>query len=160
MVGILATLASYSVSLCLSHVCVYVCVKSLQSYLTLCNPMDCSAGLLCLGKNTGVGGHALPRGSFLTRGSAWHLPWLRCCRQILQRWAIRETLSMYGCCLVSRSCPTLCDRMVGSTPGFPVLHHLSYSNSRPLSRWCHPTILSSVIPFSFCSNLSQHQGLF
>ena len=30
------------------------------------------------------------------------------------------------------------------------------SNSCPLSRWCHPTILSSVIPF----NLSQHQGLF
>ena len=23
-----------------------------------------------------------------------------------------------------------------------------YSNSRPLSQWCHPTILSSVIPFS------------
>ena len=23
-----------------------------------------------------------------------------------------------------------------------------YSNSRPLSRWCHPTIWSSVIPFS------------
>ena len=23
-----------------------------------------------------------------------------------------------------------------------------YSNSRPLSRWCHPTISSSVIPFS------------
>ena len=26
----------------------------------------------------------------------------------------------------------------------------SYSNSYPLSRWCHPTILSSVIPFSSC----------
>jgi len=25
-----------------------------------------------------------------------------------------------------------------------------YSNSRPLSRWCHPTISSSVIPFSSC----------
>ena len=25
-----------------------------------------------------------------------------------------------------------------------------YSNSCPLSRWCHPTISSSVIPFSFC----------
>ena len=25
-----------------------------------------------------------------------------------------------------------------------------YSNSCPLSRWCHPTILSSVIPFSSC----------
>ena len=24
------------------------------------------------------------------------------------------------------------------------------SNSHPLSRWCHPTISSSVIPFSFC----------
>ena len=25
-----------------------------------------------------------------------------------------------------------------------------YSNSYPLSRWCHPTILSSVIPFPSC----------
>ena len=25
-----------------------------------------------------------------------------------------------------------------------------YPNPCPLSRWCHPTILSSVIPFSFC----------
>ena len=25
-----------------------------------------------------------------------------------------------------------------------------YSNSRPLSQWCHPTILPSVIPFSSC----------
>ena len=24
------------------------------------------------------------------------------------------------------------------------------SNSYPLSRWCHPTISSSVVPFSFC----------
>ena len=30
-----------------------------------------------------------------------------------------------------------------------------------LSSWrCHPTIPSSVIPFSSCLNLSQHQGLF
>ena len=35
-----------------------------------------------------------------------------------------------------------------------------YSHSRPLSRWCHPTISSSVIPFSSCPNPSQHQGLF
>ena len=31
------------------------------------------------------------------------------------------------------------------------------SNSCPLSRWCHPTISSSVVPFSFCFNLSQHR---
>ena len=28
------------------------------------------------------------------------------------------------------------------------LQHRAYSNSCPLSRWCHPTISSSVIPFS------------
>ena len=36
----------------------------------------------------------------------------------------------------------------------------AYSNSCPLSWWCHPTISSSVVPFSSCLNLSQHQGLF
>ena len=35
-----------------------------------------------------------------------------------------------------------------------------YSNSCPLSWWCHPAISFSVIPFSFCPNLFQHQGLF
>ena len=34
-----------------------------------------------------------------------------------------------------------------------------YSNSCPLSRWCHPTTSSSVIPLS-SFNLSQYQGLF
>ena len=34
-----------------------------------------------------------------------------------------------------------------------------YSNSCPLGRWCHPTISSSVVPFSSL-NLSQPQGLF
>ena len=33
-----------------------------------------------------------------------------------------------------------------STPGLPVHHQVP--NSRPLSWWCHPTISSSVIPFS------------
>ena len=35
-----------------------------------------------------------------------------------------------------------------------------YSNSYPSSRWCHPTILSSVVPFPPAFNLSQYQGLF
>ena len=34
-----------------------------------------------------------------------------------------------------------------------------YSNSCPLSQWCHPTTSSSVIPLS-SFNLSQYQGLF
>ena len=34
-----------------------------------------------------------------------------------------------------------------------------YSNSCPLSQWCHLTILSCFIPFSSCLQSSQHQGL-
>ena len=35
-----------------------------------------------------------------------------------------------------------------------------YSNSYPLSRWCHPTISSSVIPFSFCLQSFPASGSF
>ena len=35
-----------------------------------------------------------------------------------------------------------------------------YSNSCPLSQWCHPTISSSVVPFSFCLQSLKHQDLF
>ena len=34
------------------------------------------------------------------------------------------------------------------------------SNSRPLSQWCHPTILSSVVPFSFCLQSFPVSGSF
>ena len=34
------------------------------------------------------------------------------------------------------------------------------SNSCPLSRWCHPTIFSSVIPFSFCLLYFPASGFF
>ena len=33
-------------------------------------------------------------------------------------------------------------------------------NSRPLSRWCHPTISSSVIPFSYCLQSCPALGAF
>ena len=32
-----------------------------------------------------------------------------------------------------------------------------HSNSCPSSRWCHPAVSSSVVPFSSCPNPSQHQ---
>ena len=35
-----------------------------------------------------------------------------------------------------------------------------YPNSCPLSRWCHPNISSSVIPFSSRPQSFPHQGLF
>ena len=51
---------------------------------------------------------------------------------------------------VAQSCPTLCDPRVGSTARLlcPSTTPGAYSNLCPLSRWCHPTISSSVVPFS------------
>ena len=52
---------------------------------------------------------------------------------------------------LGQSCPTLCDPMDCSTSGFPVQEASppgTYSNSCPLSRWCRPTISSSIVPFS------------
>ena len=53
---------------------------------------------------------------------------------------------------VAQSCPILCNTMDCSTPGFPVHQQLPElsPNSCPSSWWCHPTISSSVVPFSPC----------
>ena len=50
---------------------------------------------------------------------------------------------------VAQLCPTLCDSMNRSTP-CPSLTPRVHSNSCPLSRWYHPAISSSVVPFSSC----------
>ena len=51
---------------------------------------------------------------------------------------------------VAQFCPTLCDPM-DCTPGLPVYHQLpEFTQTCPLSWWCHPTISSSVVPFSSC----------
>ena len=49
-----------------------------------------------------------------------------------------------------------------STPGFPVHHQTSraYSNSCPSHWWYHPTISSSVIPFSSCLQSFPASGSF
>ena len=55
--------------------------KSLQSCLTLCDPLDCSPPGSSVhgdsqGKNIGVGCHALLQGIFLTQGPNMHLLYL------------------------------------------------------------------------------------
>ena len=55
------------------------------------------------------------------------------------------------CCSVAKSCPTLCNPMDCSAPGFPVqLSPWVCWNSCSLSWWCYLTISSSATPFSFC----------
>ena len=39
----------------------------------------------------------------------------------------------------------------------PSLISRACSDSCPLSRWCHPTVASSVVPFSSCLQRFQHQ---
>ena len=65
---------------------------------------------------------------------------------------------------VAQWCLTLCDPMDCSTPGLPVHHQLpEFSQFHVMSRdvtWCHPTISSSVIPFSSCLQSFPASGSF
>ena len=57
----------------------------------------------------------------------------------------------FKCCLVTQSCPTLCDPVNAAhqaSLSFTVSQSLLKSS--PSSRRCHPTISSSVLPFSPC----------
>ena len=51
---------------------------------------------------------------------------------------------------VSQLCPTLCNTMNCSTPPCPSPTPEVHWNACPSSRWCHPAISSSVVPFSSC----------
>ena len=75
--------------------------------------------------------------------------------------AKHKTLLISRCCLVTKSCPTLCDPMDCSTSGFPVLHYL-LEFAQSIVHWIGDSIQPSC-PLSSPSpafNLSQHQGLF
>jgi len=66
------------------------------------------------------------------------------------------------CCSVAKLCPTPCEPMGCSTPGFPVFRHL-LEFAQTYVHWVSDAIqpshpLSSPSPPAF--NLAQHQGLF
>ena len=78
---------------------------------------------------------------------------------ILGDWAPSKPVNHY--CSVAQLCPTLCDPMDCSMPGFPVLHHLP-KLAHTHVHWVSDVIQSSS-PLSSPSrtfNLSQQQGLF
>ena len=132
--------------------CCYLVAKSC---LTLCDPVDYESGrterlhfhfhfsLSCIGEGNGNPLQCSclenPRD-----GGAW--------------WA-----SVYG---VAQSRTRLkqlsssSSRLQHNRLPYPSLSTRVCSNSCPLSRWCHPTIPSSVTPSPPALNLSQHQSLF
>ena len=61
-----------------------------------------------------------------------------------------------------QSCLTLYSPMNHSTPGLPVLSPTPrvYTNPCPSNQWCHPTISSSVVPFSSCPQSLPASGSF
>ena len=64
------------------------------------------------------------------------------------------------CCLVAKSCPTLCDPVNGNTPGSSVLHYFRVcSSSCSLSQY-YLTISSSAAPFLFCLQSFPASGSF
>ena len=77
---------------------------------------------------------------------------------------LRVEFSRLGfcCCSVGKSCPTLCNPVDCSMPGFPVLHYLS-EFAQTHVHWVDDAIKPShsMSPSSPpVLNLSQHQGLF
>ena len=65
---------------------------------------------------------------------------------LFNRLVVSDSFRPYGLQHARSPCPS-------PTPGV-------HSNSCPLSRWCHPTISSSVIPFSSCLQSFPASGSF
>ena len=69
---------------------------------------------------------------------------------------------LYFCCSVTQSCPTLCNLMDYSTPGFSVLHYFLEFVQTHVHWICDAIQPSHLLssPSLPAFNLSQHQGLF
>ena len=92
--------------------------------------------------------------SHLPTPSPWQPPvcsrylWLCICLVMFVHLFLRLHIRVV---VAAQLCLTLCNPVNCSMPGFLVLHYLlELAQTHALSRWCHPTISSSVIPFSSC----------
>ena len=143
--------------------CVLSCSSPFWPFVT---PKDYSPPVSSVpGKNTGVGCHAVLQGIFRTQESNLRLlcllPWQASSSPLAPpgELSIDQSIQFSS---VGQSCPTLCDPMRLSTPGFPVHHKLpefTQTHAHPVSDAIQPFYpLSSPSPSAF--NLSQHQGLF
>ena len=85
-----------------------------------------------------------------------------CFYNYYEKYNIYKKANLYSFCSVAQSCPTLCDPMNCSTPGFTVHHQLpelAQTYVHQVSDAIQPPgPPSSPSPPAF--NLSQHQSLF
>ena len=144
-----------------------MCAKSLQSCLTLCDPMDCSLQApLSMGfsRQEYWSGLSLPPPGDLPN------PGIKPVSHVYLHWQASslplapsgKPLAEVQFSSVAQSCLTLCDPMNCSTPGLPVYHQLPEFNQTHVHRVSdaiqpsHP-LLSPSPP---APNPSQHQSLF
>ena len=85
----------------------------------------------------------------------WGIMGKRCFRK--HHYYVKKREVQFSCSVASNSLPP--HGLQHARPPWPSPTPGAYSNSCLSSWWCHPTISSSVVPFS-CPNPSQHQGLF
>ena len=126
--------------------CCHCCCLVVKSCLTPTHRL-LPARLLCPwdfpGKNTGVGCHFHLQGIFLTQES----------NPCFLHWQMGSLLLSYQFSSVQSSHSIMYNSLwphglQHSRPPCPSPTPRVYSNSCPSSRWCHPTISSSVVHFS------------
>ena len=110
-----------NMNMCL-HICMHMCHPLSLSDVQLLVTMDCSlpgssVHGSSLGKNTGVGGHAILQGIFPTQGS---VPGLSHCRQILYPLSHQRSPCIHISSVQLLSCVRLCSPIDCSMPGFRV----------------------------------------
>ena len=112
-----------------------------------------------LGQNTGMGSLSLLQGIFPTQGSnqvshiagGFFTSWAT--REALVSGSVQFSLSVMSDSLWPHGLQHTRPPCPSPTPGV-------YSNSCPLSQWCHPTISSFVVPFSSCLQSFPASGSF
>ena len=145
-----------------NHPYINICAQSCPA---LCHPMDCSppdssaCGIYFPGNNTGLGCHFLHQKVFLTQGEPKSLVSPALAGGFFTTsttWEAHQSVQFSRSVVSDSVTPWI----AAGPPPCPLPTPGVHSDSCPLSRWCHPAISSSVVPFSSCPNPSQHQGLF
>ena len=141
--------------------------KSLQSCLTLCDPIDCIP--------PGSSVHRILQSRILewvampfSRGSSWPRDWtcVSCSSCIAGRFFMAEPPGKpWDTGSVQFSHSVMSDslwphELQHARPPCPSPTPRAYPNLCPLSWWCHPTTSSSVIPFSSCPQSFPASGSF
>ena len=122
--------------------------KPLKTIKTTCKHKMVPKGLNCRGFNSGWNNFCFIK--------------IILCIVNMDHYRERQKQSSVQFSSVSQLCPALCDTVDCSTPGLPAHHQLPELTQTHVheSRWCHPTISSSIVLFSSCLQSFPESGSF